>query len=105
MIVYSIYPHANQTFSVEAEGWSFDFVLRSFRGLLYASVTNGEGVVPSAGMVRCANKAWLIPWRPAGSVCGNFRFEDREGEYPDTDNFASSCRLVYYSAAEIAKGV
>ena len=94
----------NQRFTLAPNGVVYDFSLRFFRDLMYVTIRNQEGNV-YVGAMRCADRRWLIPFRRPGYGDGNFRFEDDNGEYPDFRNFGTSCRLVFYSAAELLEGV
>ena len=103
MRIISLQPIANQVTTVAVGVGAYTLMFRYFRGLMYATVraATGEAYV---GSVRCADRQWLLPWRRPGYGDGNFRFEDDNGEYPDFRNFGTSCRLVFYSADEIANG-
>lgn len=92
----------NQAFDFNVEGDVYRFVLRYVRGLLYATVSDEDGNV-LVGSLRCANYQMLLPFR-RGSVSGNFRFEDTQGQYPAYENFGVTCRLVHYTAEEISNG-
>ena len=104
MIAYSPAAIPNQNFKWTPNGVTYDFTLRFFRGLMYATIRTEEGAV-YVGSIRCVNRQWLIPWRRAEMGDGNFRFEDDYGQYPDYRNFGTSCRLVFYSASERILGV
>ena len=102
MTVYTPSSVANQTFKLSPNGVTYNFSLRFFRDLMYVTIRN-EDMAVYVGSLRCADRQWLLPWRRAGYGNGNFRFEDDNRQYPDFRNFGTSCRLVFYSAAEIAE--
>ena len=104
MQVFAISSAPNQSFSLVANGEVYNFTLRYFRGMMYATIRNADGAV-YVGAVRCADRQWLLPWRRPGYGNGNFRFEDDNRQYPDFRNIGKSCRLVFYSALETAAGV
>ena len=101
MRVISLQPIPNQVTTAVAQDNEYTVEIRYFRNLMYATIRleTGEVVI---GAVRCANLQWLLPWRRPGYGDGNFRFEDDNGQYPDYVNFGKTCRLVYYTASEIA---
>ena len=103
MVAFDLPSNPNMEFSRTVEGVSYFFHLCFFRGLMYVTI---EDMVPNvlARAARCVNKQWLIgypAYRSPGK--GDFRFEDMNGNYPDYRNFGKTCRLCYYTAAEIAE--
>ena len=104
MTAYTPKSVPNQRFTFSPGGVEYNFTLRFFRDLMYVTIRNRVGNV-YVGALRCANMQWLLPYRTADYGDGNFRFEDDNGQYPDYRNFGTSCRLVFYTADEIAEGV
>lgn len=90
---------ANQNFNTSINKHGFNFNLRSFRGLLYATV-DVDGVNVVAGF-RVVHNAEILPASIARAVGGNFRFITQDGSYPtykDLDGVA--CRLLFYERGE-----
>ena len=92
----------NQRFSTVVDSFEFDIELHTAYDLLFASISVDGTTVKTSG--RCVPSGWLIPYPAyAPEGCGNFRFETRNSEYPNYQNFNTSCFLVYYSKEEIDK--
>lgn len=89
---------SNQSFHSFVDGYKFGFRLHYFRGVLYCDV--GVDDVLVAASVRCCPDAWLVPYEYTHGT-GNFRFETTNAEYPDADNFGTTCFLTHYSQDEI----
>lgn len=95
-ISLSNYP--NQTFNFVGDESVYDFRLHYFRDQMFVSVSvNGRKVVDS---LRAISGQWLIPYKYQ-MTNGNFRFEcDDNSDYPNYENFETTCHLRYYSKAE-----
>ncbi len=89
---------ANQAFYVNVDGFEFGFRLHYFRELLYCDVSVDNELV--AASVRCCPDAWLVPHEHTHGT-GNFRFEATNDNYPNADDFGTTCFLTHYSQSEI----
>ena len=103
MEIIDISASPNVALSVTVDGFAYEFLVRHFRGMTYATITDANGNLIS-GPVRCCNRQWILPY-PAYNGSGNFMFIDENGQYPDFRNFGTTCSLVYFSAEDIANGL
>ena len=89
---------SNQSFYVAVDGFQFGFRLHYFNELLYCDVSV-DGVLVAAS-VHCCPDALLVPYEHTHGT-GNFRFETTNDNYPDADDFGTTCFLTYYTQDEI----
>ena len=101
MISYSLSSDPNQTFEVSPEGTTYVFTIKRIRGFMYV-IIEGIGQNRIAGPLRVCNAAWLIPHAAYNyATSGNFIIVNRNGQYPDFENFSQDCELRYFTKAEI----
>lgn len=68
-------------------------------GITLVSISNTKGKIVDS--VRAVNGKWLIPYPYLERNGGNFRFESDNEEYPNFQNFNTTCRLMYYTQEEV----
>ena len=101
MVYYTLSSDPNQTFEVAPEGSTYVFSIKRIRGLMYVTIDDIDGNRLS-GPIRICNTEWLIPFDAYNyEGAGNFMIINREGEYPDFENFMDDCELRYYTKEEI----
>jgi len=104
MQVFELSNVANQAFTITPEGYTYRFVIRYFRDMMYVSIYNQDGE-PIANSVRGCDREWLIPFEALNYTgAGNFMFVDSDESYPDFRNFGDACVLTYYTREEIENG-
>lgn len=104
MEIYDIGSAPNVLTAISPEGFTYNILFRYFRGMTYATITNDNDELIS-GPIRCSNRKWLIPYPALNySGAGNLMFVDEENQYPQFMKFGNGCRLVYFTAEEIANG-
>lgn len=90
----------NQNFRTVVDGFTFDITLNTALDMLFATVDiNGERVKTTC---RCINGQFIVPYPaylPDG--CGNFLFYTKDENYPNYQNFNTTCMLIYLSDSEI----
>lgn len=89
----------NQSFEFVYGGFVYSVTLKTYRSVVYGSVSIDDE--PICQSIRCVNNQWIIPYEAIWSGKGNFRFECDDANYPNYENFGSSCHLRFYPSDEI----
>lgn len=84
----------SQTFRIVGSGAMYDFMLRSFRGSVYATIiANDQKIVSGKKIVSDVD---LLPSWYSKTVGGNFKFIDIDNDIVTTDRFDGiSCALYF----------
>lgn len=83
--LFDLVKFPNQTFSTTANGNSLEISLRTFRGIMYASITvNGTPI--EAGR-RCLANEMIFSNSVAQTIGGNFRFVCETNDFPNYQDF------------------
>lgn len=98
METISLSKDPNQSMVVVRDDVQYSLTLRTFSGVVLASVqVDGVDVVNS---LPCVRNGWLIPYDYLVGERGNLRFESSSESYPTADGFGREYRLVYYTHDE-----
>lgn len=89
----------NQTFNTNINGRSFSFRFRTFRGIMYASVSIDNSIVESG--VVCVSNQGLFSSDIDRAAGGKFMFMCMEDLYPSYELLdGTTCKFVYVPSSE-----
>lgn len=88
----------NQSLSVVINDVSYEITLKLVEGIMEFSLSvNGNKVTDGE---RCFANQFILPY-PYMAENGNFIFKTENEEYPNWENFGSTCQLLFYTRDEI----
>jgi hypothetical protein len=84
----------NQSFRIEIEGNIFEIRLRTFRGVTFASISQGDNMIEAG--VRCIPNSPIFGGAANSLIKGKLMFKCRTDDFPFYGNFDGvTCSLVY----------
>lgn len=100
MTEYVIGKFKNQSFSIEQDDISISFRLRTYRGIIYMEVYDGDELIRAN--IRCVNNQFLLTKEVEDHFGCNVKFVDKDGDYPNSDNFDGfKCKFYLYTKKEL----
>jgi len=98
MIEITLQQTANQSFSFDIDGFSFDVVLKTADSVIADVSIDGELKISG---VRAMAYRPIVPYQYLTLGSGNLFFITENGEAPDYNKFGLSQSLVYLTAVEV----
>lgn len=89
----------NQSLTVVINDISYEITLRLVENIMEFSLSvNGSKVTDGE---RCFPNQFILPY-PYMLNGGNFIFKTENEEYPNWENFGSTCQLLFYTTEEMS---